>query len=79
MIKIIEILGVNMKNEERIKLNKMFIFIGILFPIMGIILGGSIELKDEIIGRSIKKGSAISTLIIFLVLVFIFLYTIGTS
>lgn len=49
------------------KLSVMWSIVGFFLPIIGIIVGKRAMIKDEAIGRSIRRGSALSTLLIVLV------------
>ena len=52
--------------KNTLKLSIWWSVLGFFLPIIGVIIGFFIKKKNERIGRSIRRGSAISTIIVVL-------------
>ena len=52
--------------KNTLKLSIWWSVLGFFLPIIGVIIGYFIKKKNERIGRSIRRGSAISTIIVVL-------------
>lgn len=61
---------------EKLKTNKKYLILGLVLPLIGIIFCNLVMEEDK--RRSLRKGSAISTLVIFFIVSCILVYFIGT-
>ena len=68
------VLNAQRRLKNTLKLSIWWSVLGFFLPIIGVIIGYFIKKKNERIGRSIRRGSALSTIVVVLAASFLIYY-----